>query len=83
MTDFYPPAQLDAGRGGRVELTCVVSADGKLSCSVVSETPDGKGFGNAALRASTRFRIAAATLDGKPTSGGRINIPIRFEPPRE
>mgnify|MGYP002382090834 FL=1 len=66
-----------------MELSCVVSADGKLTCSITSEDPPGKGFGNAALRASGRFRIAAATEDGKPTSGGRINIPIRFQPPTE
>ncbi|HRP10723.1 MAG TPA: energy transducer TonB, partial [Terricaulis sp.] len=74
----YPPRALDRGQEGRVTLDCIVNADGRISCTVTSEEPSGWGFGEAAIRISRSFRMAPATRDGAPTSGGRVRVPIRF-----
>lgn len=65
---------------GDVSLDCLVSAEGRLDCAIVSEDPTGFGFGEAALRISRSFRMALMTLDGVPAAGGRyrMRIPFRF-----
>lgn len=75
---YYPDRARDRDQEGRVTLDCLVSADGRISCSVVNEDPQGWGFGEAALRISQSFRMAAQTADGRPTTGGRIRVPISF-----
>lgn len=40
--------------------------DGALACSVAEETPEGRGFGAAALRLSQAYQMEAATRDGRP-----------------
>src|SRR5262245_24124712 len=76
---YYPPGAFASGVSGRVVLECIVSREGQLSCSVISETPANFGFGAAAVRISQHFRVAPATQDGHATAGGRIRVPIRFE----
>jgi TonB family protein len=75
---FYPPAALEQQLPGRVTIDCLVSADGRLSCTALSEEPQGLGFGEAALRVSRHFRMAAQTTDGRRTAGGRVRQVIRF-----
>ncbi len=75
---YYPERALERGQEGRVNLACIVAADGRIACTVTSEDPSGWGFGEAALRISRHFRMAPATRDGAATSGGRVNVPIRF-----
>lgn len=75
---YYPPRALERGQEGRVNLACVVAADGRISCTVTSESPEGWGFGEAAIRISRHFRMSPQTRDGVATSGGRVNVPIRF-----
>jgi protein TonB len=73
---FYPPRALERGQEARVQLDCIVSADGRISCSVTAEEPSGWGFGEASLRVARQFRVAPATQDGRPTSGGRLRKTI-------
>ena len=75
---YYPDRARDRGQEGHVTLDCLVSGDGRISCSVINEDPSGWGFGEAAMRISQAFRMAAQTSDGRPTSGGRIRVPISF-----
>ncbi len=75
---YYPERALERGQEGRVNLACIVAADGLIACTVTSEDPAGWGFGEAAIRISRHFRMAPATRDGAATSGGRVNVPIRF-----
>jgi len=75
---YYPAEAFRQGVSGRATLECIVADDGRLSCTVFSESPEGAGFGEAALRVSRHFRMAPATRDGTPTAGGRVRIPIRF-----
>jgi periplasmic protein TonB len=75
---YYPPRALEREQEGRVMLDCLVDGSGRISCTVISEDPDGWGFGEAALRISRNFRAAAQTSDGRATSGGRTRVPITF-----
>lgn len=75
---FFPPRALERGTSGRVVLDCIVQADGRINCTVSSEDPPGWGFGEASLRAAREFRVAPATQDGRPTSGGRIRVPMTW-----
>ncbi|MES2340889.1 MAG: TonB family protein [Pseudomonadota bacterium] len=64
----------------RVVLDCLVETTGGLTdCKVQGETPPGQGFGEAAVKMSQYFQVTTWTLDGLPTSGGRIKVPIRYE----
>ncbi|HVY85021.1 MAG TPA: energy transducer TonB [Caulobacterales bacterium] len=75
---YYPSRAMDRNQEGHVTLDCAVDAGGRISCTVLSEDPQGWGFGEAALQISRRFRAAAQTSDGRPTSGGRTRVPITF-----
>lgn len=60
----YPAAALEAGaESGSASVRCMAGTDGRLSsCSVVSETPAGLGFGAAAVQAAGNARLAAHHL---------------------
>lgn len=75
---YYPTRAMEREQEGRVVLDCIVSADGRIACTVVSEDPSGWGFGEAAIRISRNFRAAAQTSDGRATTGGRTRVPITF-----
>jgi hypothetical protein len=52
-SDFYPDGAARAGTSGRGVIDCAADAEGVLSdCKVVSETPEGSGFGAAAVKAA-------------------------------
>lgn len=59
--------ELAAARGltrGRVRLSCTVEANGSLTgCSVLEESAEGVGFGQAALAAARRARVAPRVVD--------------------
>ena len=65
------------------EMSCTVMASGKLdACRIVSESPPGMGFGAAALKLRSVFRMSVTTEGGRPVGGAIVNIPIRFMPAR-
>jgi len=80
MARDYPKAAIQAGvYGARVVVDCGVVAEGRLdNCLVRQETPARYGFGQATIQLARRFRMAANDLDGKPTAGGVVRIPIVF-----
>ena len=55
---FYPIRALEHERDGQVVLDCQVGADGHLSCAVAQESPQGWGFGAAALQIARSFQMA-------------------------
>jgi hypothetical protein len=65
---------------GHIVLSCAIESGGILSdCMVEKQTPDGLGFGDAALALSTRFQVSVWTDEGLPTVGGRVRVPIRYD----
>ncbi len=77
FNSYYPPAAIEQNLGGRATLDCLIQADGSLRCAISSEEPEDVGFGLAALGIARTFR-AAPEVDGQPTAGGRVRIPITF-----
>jgi hypothetical protein len=63
----------------RVVLGCTVQADGGLGgCAVAQETPAGQGYGDGALALASKFRMSPWSMDGAPTVGAKIKLPIHY-----
>jgi TonB family protein len=63
----------------RVTLVCGVQDGGALSgCAVDREEPAGQGFGQAILALAPKFRTSLMSLEGMPTVGARVRVPVRF-----
>lgn len=77
----WPKAALGSGKGAQVVLGCKVSAQGLLfDCKVISETPQGLGFGGAALAMTPQLLMKPARHNGQPVVSD-ARIPIKFEAP--
>ncbi len=63
---------------GRVLLDCRVQLDTTTDCRVVSEQPEGWGFGVGAVLISQTFRMSPATINGHPVADGAVRVPINF-----
>ena len=63
---------------GSATLECRVLRDGRLTdCVIISETPAGQGFGQAALEGAGRARLSRRTVE-QAASGGKIRFTTRF-----
>jgi TonB family protein len=83
MANLYPKAAAAQNVEGRATIACKVTAQGTLAdCAVTEESPAGQGFGEAALKLATLFKMRPMTRDGVPVDGGKINIPIHFQLPK-
>jgi TonB family protein len=81
LARYYPEAAQRKGVGGHARIECRLSDDGVLTdCKVLSETPPGLGFGQAALEVSSRFQMRPGSRDGRPIAGSII-VPITFASP--
>ena len=79
LADAYPARALRLERTGSAVLSCSVTARGSLTgCVVASETPEGAGFGAAALKLTRHFLMSPRTEDGRPVDGGQVRIPVAF-----
>lgn len=73
------PKQPDGPNEVRVTLVCEVQAGGGLSACVVDrEEPAGEGFGEAVLKLAPRFKAALMSVEGMPTVGAKVRLPVRF-----
>lgn len=73
----YPPEARRKSISGQAVIHCDVTTAGKLSgCVVVSESPDGMGFGAASLRLAPKFKVRAH--DRQSTAGGKVDIPLTW-----
>jgi TonB family protein len=78
LGQLYPDRAQRLGVEGAATVGCVVQLDGSLTdCQVISEAPQGYGFGAAAVKAAGRFRMRPATRDGEPVVG-RVAIPLKW-----
>jgi len=80
MARYYPKAAITAGVGAaKVVIDCGITGEGRLdNCRVRQEEPAQYGFGEATIQLASHFRMAANDLDGKPTAGGTVRIPVVF-----
>jgi protein TonB len=78
LARYYPRRALAREMEGVVMLDCMVGTSGRLACSVISETPRGWAFGEAALRIAADHRMAPAMRDGAPVQG-RYRMRVPFE----
>lgn len=75
----YPQGAVAKGVEGRTVMNCAVTEDGHLTeCKIVSEAPQGQGFGQAAIAVSKFFKMAP-TVNGVPVKGGHIFIPLDWK----
>jgi hypothetical protein len=81
---LYPAAAKAKGvMTGVGVVNCLVLPGGSLGdCRLVSETPAGLGFGEAAMKLIETFQLDPWTEDGRPVDGARINIPLRLNYPK-
>jgi len=80
VASVYPSGAL--GRGGHAVVLCKITADGSMSdCKLLSEQPEGLGFGDAALKLAPHFKMSATTSDGRSVEGLTVNVPMTFSPP--
>jgi protein TonB len=75
---FWPRRARESEIEGGASIDCLVDAEGRLSCSVLSEDPPNMGFGEAAIRISRQFRMQPRLENGAPTAGGRYRTRITF-----
>jgi len=82
LTALFPAEALKRRASGKAVLQCVVQNDGGLRpCTVTSETPEGLGFGEAAMQASPLFQVAMRTRDGRNLRGATVTAPVTFTAP--
>jgi len=75
---IYPPIALRSGIEGRVFLELFVDRTGAVQRVIIlREDPEGRGFGEAAVRAFTGKRGTPATANGEPVSC-RYRYPVSF-----
>ncbi|WP_135211355.1 energy transducer TonB [Vitreimonas flagellata] len=82
IAELYPSAASRRGVGGRVQLSCQVQSNLTLACTIVSETPPGLGFGQAALSTVSSYRVRPTLSDGASAVGASTRIAVNFQAPQ-
>lgn len=80
LVKHYPEAATVQSVEGVATIECMLETDASLRCVVTAESPQGWGFGDAAMRISQEFRVQPAIQNGQPQRG-RIRRTIRFRLP--
>jgi periplasmic protein TonB len=80
LTRYYPDRALGRNIEGEAVLNCLVATSGLLNCDVVSETPTGWGFGEAAQRIARAHRMVPATRSGVAVEGRYVmRVPFQID----
>jgi len=70
------------GAEGYAVAHCEVARNGSLSgCQAIKEDPDNRGFGLAAIKLASRFRVARPWTTAPDHGDVWVDIPFRFLPP--
>jgi len=78
---FMPDRASQAGTSGEARALCKVSGSGALvDCWLEHETPQGWGFGDAALRLLTHAQMKPQGARGEPVADRPVAITINFKP---
>lgn len=82
---YYPERAQRMEVDGKAVMTCDVNEAYRLeACALVSETPEGWGFGAATLEVSRYFKFKPKLdADGKPAPRGRVTVPLTWSVPRD
>ncbi|OJU13760.1 MAG: hypothetical protein BGN86_15405 [Caulobacterales bacterium 68-7] len=76
LAAVFPRRAMLEHKDGKAAIRCDVTVEGYLDrCEVRSETPEGYGFGQAALLLSSQFAMTPKIRNGKPVVGDVV-IPI-------
>lgn len=79
LSRSYPAAAMAEGASGRATIECKIAIEGNLyGCRVISEEPEGMGFGPATVSVAPLFRMKPPMLDGKPMTGASVRVPLRW-----
>lgn len=79
LARYYPRRAVQMNMQGQALLDCIVETTGALRCTVVSETPEGWGFGQAALRIARDYRMVPASQNGRAVEGYyRMRVPFEL-----
>lgn len=82
MATFFPQKARIAEQAGWAILECLTAATGEMKeCHLISEAPAGYGFGAAALKLSSKFRIDIRKTDPATLEHGVVMIPIHMVTP--
>lgn len=92
LVALYPPEAVTKGLTANVLMACKVGADGRLSgcdisrvdvtgAHVPANPADDPGFGAATLELAKLFQMKPVNLQGAPTAGTVIHIPVMFRLP--
>ncbi len=81
LPNAYPDRALAKGIEGQVVILCTADTYGDLDdCKVVSEQPQGWGFGDAALRLAFSFHMRPQLRNGL-SEPSQVRVPIHFALP--
>ena len=82
LARWYPDRAQRRNQGGRARMICHVAATGALNgCRIISESPEGFGFGDAALAMARTFTMRPKLIDGQPDETATVIVPLRFALP--
>lgn len=75
MAAVVPQDAIERGIDGRIILDCAVTPDGNMrDCGIAEEEPTGFGYGAAALKLASKFKMKA----GSAPPAARVKIPIKI-----
>jgi TonB family protein len=83
FVSIWPAKAYRNGTEGRVTLSCRINIHGLSEvCGVKSESPEGQGFGGAAMQLRPTFKLNPIKgPDGAPVET-QVDIAVKFHPPR-
>lgn len=78
LAEYYPQVAIDNDRTGQAVVECsILDTAGRVSCSVVSETPKGYGFGAATVKmVEAKGRVDTNAGNIKP--GAKLLVTLKW-----